>query len=286
MPLVLKHLIGAFMEIEQAGEEAQLTPRERFGSELVSDRTNLDLSQAVVAKEVRTSRATISRLEQGTGTIPQELPSRLDKFFGTDGKYKRLHEETLSLSFPALYRRRMALEKKAIEVREWSPTVIPGLVQTGRYALAVLRAGDPRASEREISAKVGSRLARQDVLRSVEPPELSVILCESVIRRVIGSPDVMREQLSALLDHGGRPTTRVQILPLDAPPHLLIEYATSLITGPNHATVVAVETYRTAGIIEDPGYVHKAVAAYAGIAGEALSAGDSADLIREQMERL
>ena len=48
------------------------------------------------------------------------------------------------------------------------------------------------------------RLARQDVLRSNPPLELSAVLDEAVLRRTVGGPEVMARQLR----HGcGRPRT-------------------------------------------------------------------------------
>ncbi|MFE0138207.1 DUF5753 domain-containing protein [Streptomyces sp. NPDC059037] len=180
----------------------------------------------------------------------------------------------------------MTLERHATAVWEWSPTVVPGLLQTAGYARAILRMGDKRATEQEISAEVGKRLTRQDILRGASPPDLRVVLCESVLMRKVGGQGVMKDQLASLLIHAERSTTKIQILPLDADAHLFIDAAATFLTTPSHMTVVCVEGYRTAGIIEDPDHVRAAVRAYDDLTGEALSARASADLIREQLERL
>ncbi|WP_274559104.1 helix-turn-helix domain-containing protein [Streptomyces spiramyceticus] len=276
------------MGLEQSSEGAP-SPRQQFAEALRSARElhpGSTLSQTDLARKARTSKSTISRVETGTGPIPPELPPLFDQVFATDGLFKRLYEDTVAQSFPELYRRRMALEREAVAVWEWSPTIVPGLLQTGGYARAILRKGDPRASDREISANVGARLARQDVLRGAAPPDVRVVLCESVIRRRVGTHEVMRDQLATLLAHGERATTRIQILPLDAEAHLLIEWPVTFLTGPNHVTMVCVEAYRSAAIIDDQEPVRAAVRAYDGVTSEALSARDSADLIRDQMESL
>lgn len=97
---------------------------------------------------------------------------------------------------------------------------------------------------------------------------------------------MMREQLAVLLGLSERPTTRLQVLPLDADPHPLMEWPVTFLTTPNHVTVVCVETYRTTGIIEEPEQIRTAMRAYDDLASEALSARESAALIRAQMERL
>ncbi|MFF4245187.1 DUF5753 domain-containing protein [Streptomyces sp. NPDC001822] len=234
---------------------------------------------------LKVSKSTVSRLEN-TGPIPAALPALLDEVFRTDGKFKRLAEQTVAASFPELYRRRMELERGAVQIWEWSPTIIPGLLQTEPYAHALLRAGSPRATEQEIAAEAAKRIARQGVLRSEAPPDLRVVLCESVLMRQVAAPEVMAEQLGSLLAHMRRSTTSIQVLPLSAEPHTLIDSAATLLTAPTLATVVYVETYRMTGIVEDPEHVRAAVRTFESLLSEAHSVRRSADIIREQMEKL
>ncbi|MFE6028407.1 helix-turn-helix domain-containing protein [Streptomyces niveus] len=274
---------------EGYGVDEVRTPLEQFG-EALRDARELrpagKLSQTELARRAKTSKSTISRIERAVPPTPSHLPALFDQIFETDGLFKRLYEEVVAQTFPALYRRRMALEREAIAVWEWSPTIVPGLFQTGGYARALFRNGDRRASEEEISASVGSRLARQDLLRGAAPPDVQLVLCESVIRNRIGSPAVMKDQLAALLDIGARPTARVQVLPLDAEPHLLNDGAITFLTSPSHVTVACVEAFRTAAIIEESQHVRAALRGYDELTSEALSKRESAALIREQMETL
>ncbi|MGN7135775.1 helix-turn-helix domain-containing protein [Streptomyces pseudogriseolus] len=265
------------------------SPRRRFAEELRSARElfgDKGLSQTELGRIARTSKSTISRLESTTGPIPPELPAVLDEVFGTEGMFKLLYEEIVAADFPALYRRRMSLKREAEAIWEWSPTIVPGLLQTEGYARALLLKGKPRATPEEIEGDVSKRLARQSVLHVSAPPDLRVVLCESVLMRRVGNAEVMREQLAALLEHGSRPTTRLRILPLDAEAHLMIDWPASFLTLRNDVTVVCVEAYRTAGIIEEPEHVRPAVRAYTDLMGEALPAPQSATLITEYMEKL
>ncbi|HEX3957095.1 MAG TPA: DUF5753 domain-containing protein, partial [Trebonia sp.] len=72
--------------------------------------------------------------------------------------------------------------------------VVPGLLQTEAYARAILstRVG---ATVEELDDAVTARLERQRILDREHPPELWVILDEMVLRRPIGGPEIMREQL-------------------------------------------------------------------------------------------
>lgn len=264
-------------------------PRRRFAEECRSARElypGKPLTQTELARMTRTSKSTISRVERCDGPIPPALPARLDQVLGTDGKFKRLYEESVASSFPTLYRRRMALERAAVAIREWSPTIVPGLFQTARYARCLVKGGSPLAGDDEVAAFVANRLLRQAIYESETPPDVRLVLCESVLRRRFCPPDVMREQLQALVTAGERPTVRVQILPLDAPAHLFSDGPVSLLTSPAHAVAVCVESYRTAGIIEDLDHVHTALRTYDEITSDALSPRESARLIAEHMEAL
>lgn len=270
-------------------EPGVLGPRHRFADELKSARELHEpsaLTQTALARQARTSKSTISRIEQGAGHIPPELPPRFDAIFGTDGAFKRLYADVVAADFPSLYQRRMTLERSAVEIREWSQAIVPGLLQTPDYAAAILRRGDPRAAEAEISADVRRRMTRQELLKGPTPPVLRVVLCESVIRRLLASRDVMRAQFQALLTHSSQPTISVRVLPLDAEAHLLLDRSATFLTGASGTTVICVEAYRTAGIVDDPEHVRAAEHAYDEITGDALSRQASTQLIRDQMEKL
>lgn len=111
-----------------------------------------------------------------------------------------------------------SLEQAASSVATFEPVVVPGLLQTAAYATAVERVGPtPRPPDDEIAQRVDTRIARQRVLdREPEPLKLSVVLDESVLHRVAGDRDVMRQQLNHLAQMADRPNVEIRILPLDA----------------------------------------------------------------------
>jgi len=63
------------------------------------------------------------------------------------------------------------------------------------------------------------RMDRQGVLHSAEPPRLSVIIDEPVLRRVVGGPDVLRGQLSHLLACAELPHLDLRVLPANVGAH-------------------------------------------------------------------
>ena len=104
-------------------------------------------------------------------------------------------------------------ESNAQSLRMWSPTLIPGLLQTAEYARALFLAMQTDTSDDAINELVAARLERQAVLDQVNPPEVVALLDESVLRRLIGSPVVMHDALVHVADLSKRPNMVVQVVP-------------------------------------------------------------------------
>ncbi|MDG9700972.1 helix-turn-helix transcriptional regulator [Streptomyces sp. DH37] len=113
----------------------------------------------------------------------------------------------------------VSLESESHVIRAYEPHYVPGLLQTVEYARAVLRAGMPHAREEEIERGVALRLERQRLLTREEPPLLWVVMDETVLRRPIGGTEVMRGQISRLIEACSMPTVRLQVMPFAAGPH-------------------------------------------------------------------
>lgn len=114
----------------------------------------------------------------------------------------------------------LALEDDAARIDEWSPQLIPGLLQTDEYAREIIRAGQ-RGDEAEIDRRVRARMARKALLSRKDPPAptLTTVLDEAALRRPIGGAHVMGGQLNALLDAARRPNVTVRVLPLEVGTH-------------------------------------------------------------------
>lgn len=113
----------------------------------------------------------------------------------------------------------VSLESESELIRAYEPHYVPGLLQTPGYARAVLRAGLPHADEEEIERQVALRMERQAVLGRAEPPLLWVVIDETVLRRPIGTPDVMAEQIDHLIKATELPYVKLQIMPFSAGSH-------------------------------------------------------------------
>ncbi|MEV6006572.1 helix-turn-helix transcriptional regulator [Streptomyces sp. NPDC051976] len=113
----------------------------------------------------------------------------------------------------------VSLEGEASIIRAYEPHYVPGLLQTGPYARAVLRAGLPHAAAGEIDRLVDVRIERQGLLDRDSAPLLWVVMDETVLRRPIGGRKVMRDQITALIEATERTNVRLQVIPFSAGPH-------------------------------------------------------------------
>lgn len=101
--------------------------------------------------------------------------------------------------------------------RIYEPAVIPGLLQTREYALAVLAVTvDFFQIPDDAEAGADARLARQKILTQRDR-RFHVIVTEQALLTNVGGRDVMRVQLERLLTALNIPQLRLGILPIDAP---------------------------------------------------------------------
>jgi transcriptional regulator with XRE-family HTH domain len=112
------------------------------------------------------------------------------------------------------YRTLIGFEQAAEVICEFCNAVVPGLLQTERYARAAMQIGETRHFS--IDDAVGVRMRRQLILDRPRPPELAVVIDESVLARGAGGREVMLEQLTHLIELARRPRLTIQVIGFEA----------------------------------------------------------------------
>jgi transcriptional regulator with XRE-family HTH domain len=169
-------------------------------------------------------------------------------------------------------------EGEAQSLRIWSPTLIPGLLQTPEYARALFLAAQSDTSDDVIGALVAARLERQAILDRADPPDLVVVLDEAVLHRLIGSPQVMHDALVRVAELSQRAYVVVQVVPAS-------NAANAGLAGAFDVAVAdgMPETLRMEGVedqtVEKRSLVRKAAVAFDRVRGDALPRDASRDLI-------
>jgi len=202
------------------------SPRARMLGAWLRDarETNTELGVRELARKLDIQHPNISRWETGDRMPRPEDVAKYLTAVGVNGaecerliNLARAATETnwLTLGEPGASEALAALiefEQTAKQISDWSPTVIPGLLQTGDYARAIMvDAGGVPTQERDQRVRV--RLSRRDVLTRRDPVRFSAIVGQEALRQVIGGPDIMADQLRHLLQFGELPSVNLQILP-------------------------------------------------------------------------
>ncbi|NBM17691.1 helix-turn-helix transcriptional regulator [Streptomyces sp. GC420] len=226
--------------------------------------------------------ADVARMLDAYGVRDPGLRDLLGALAHTDGesghrhwwhRYRRL--------LPASYRDFISLESQACRARTLEMSVVPGLLQTRGYATAVTRAVLRDLPEDQLETVVDVRLARQAVLSTERPLELSAVLDESVLRRRVGGPEVMREQLEYLSLMAQLRHVCLQVLPLAAGEHMGLTGSFVIFSFPNIADldVVVIDHLMSSLYLERKEDLKAYVTAFNSVQAHALSPEKSLDLI-------
>lgn len=276
--------------------------KRRLGSELRRLREAAGLKLDDVASRTALPASKVSRIEQARiGVKPDDLTSLLN-LYGVDDGAKRdaLHSiarhgsvrgwwQTYRDIISPAYADLISLEDDAVNMRSYQSTLIPGLLQTAAYARATITAINMTSAPAEVDALVDVRRARQAVLSRPEPLELWAVIHEAALRpRIKGNPQMMKEQLQWLLDKQELPHVSIQVLPLDAPPHVGMSGSFAVVGFPETADldVVHVESLTNALYVEDPAEVSRYGNAFEHLRAAALPFDESADLIERLKDNI
>ncbi len=203
-----------------------------------------------------------------------------DKALGLDGTMFGLYIATTWDRAPEHLRPWLEEEEEAEALRSWEPNLIPGLLQTEAYARAMFTAA-PGLSPAEVEERLASRMRRQAILQRDTPPTITFLMDEAVIRRRIGSADVMREQLKLLLEVARHSNVTIQIVPFDAEEHCGLAGG-FIIAERNGSAYAAYSDAQPSGrTIDDRQVIAQLAARYDAIRAEALPFKQSLRLIQE-----
>ena len=187
---------------------------EYFADELRAWREFRGLTQAQLAKAINYAESMVAMVETAKRKAKRDFIERCDVALETGGALLRLYEELVSREVtPDWLDRWRTILERATEINSFQPLVVHGLLQTPDYARAILEAGPPSGAD--LDAKVQVRLARQAILNRDDPPMLVCVMDEVVLRKPVGGPKVMYDQLMHLVEWSKQPHIRLHVVPND-----------------------------------------------------------------------
>ncbi|MFB7930910.1 Scr1 family TA system antitoxin-like transcriptional regulator [Streptomyces sp. NPDC056039] len=255
------------------------SPREKYGEELRLRRTVARLTQEQLGDQVVCSPTLISHFEAGRRLPKPDDAQRIDRALGTDGFFVRWLED-LESEYRDDFAAVAELEQQATLIQQFALTLVPGILQTPEYARAVFSAYRPNPIAKELDKAVVIRTRRARLLDDPSKPVVWTLLDEAVIRRQVGGPQVMADQLRRIVDLAESGRLRLHVLPYEAGAHALQQGLLTLMSFEDSAPVAYVETFLVGQLIDNPPLVSTAQAAYALALSDALSQQDSLALVR------
>ncbi|MFG2551877.1 helix-turn-helix domain-containing protein [Streptomyces sp. NPDC048581] len=272
------------------------------GVQLAGIREDFGLSQDQAARAAGFSPAKLSRIEAGKGRRPPtegdirtllklyqaedyeaSVLLQLLQRAGEPGWWQRYDKRLM----PEWFDRLVGLQEAATAIRTFELQYVPGLLQTEAYTRAVVERGLPSAPAREVQRRVELRMRRRELLQRADGPRLWAIVDESVLLRVLGSREVMREQLEYLEEMARLPHVTVQIVPLDvtnaSAPAIPVTYLR--FGGVDLPDIVYLEHIKSAAFLEDQDETEEYRIALDRLGDEALNPRESLERLRETKAR-
>ncbi|BCY07549.1 helix-turn-helix transcriptional regulator [Actinoplanes sp. L3-i22] len=213
-----------------AGELGPISAGRKLRSILRQAREIAGLTQAEVAERMEWSLSKVARIESGDvgiGTADLvglcrvlHLGSAVTGELVSYAEAMRVrgwwHEFRADL--PPAYQRLIGLEIEADRIADYAAFFVPGLLQTTDYTEALMRSILADPPDDVIRTRVAMRVRRQqEVHDQPNPPDMVVLLDESVLYRRVGDQVVMADQIRRLMEAARRPHITMRVLPFECP---------------------------------------------------------------------
>lgn len=185
-----------------------------FGRELRRTRTARGWSIAEVARRTGLNPAHLSRIELGRRPPTEKIAAALDKVFPEkQGWFSNWHSESQSWpEIPATFKSWPDYEDRSATLRDWTPGIMTGLLQTDGYARALI-ATEPGIDAVTLDTRVRGRMERQRRFWERQPAVMTTLVVDVLsLLRQVGSAEIMTAQLSRLLDIAAMPAVTLQVM--------------------------------------------------------------------------
>ncbi|MFI1976625.1 helix-turn-helix domain-containing protein [Streptomyces wedmorensis] len=259
-------------------------PRKRFAEELKLLRTDRGLSLRKLGEALGWDWSLFSKMEKGETVGGPEVVQALDQYYGTATMLLALWELAVGdpTQFKERYQQYMKLESEAVSLWHYAVSVLPGLLQTGEYARALLSTGGMNGDE--LTRQVEARIGRRDLLSGDGAPPFRTILSETVLRTPLESREEWRNQLEYLLLISERRNITIHVVSHSVGLFALMNTQTMFLRLADGRTVAWVETAHSGELVEEAAAVEQLQASYDQVRDLSLSPVESRKFIVSTLE--
>ncbi|QUH01124.1 helix-turn-helix domain-containing protein [Saccharopolyspora erythraea] len=260
--------------------------RRRLARRIRQLREAAGMTQEQAATGLDMSASALSRKETGeVATSVHEVRSMMDLYDTYDEDLLELARAAKEKPWWHAYgiknRGYFDLEEDAVSVREWQLSFVPGLLQVEDYSRALFEASKALPPNEIDNAVAARMLRRRRLLDDDRPLSFTGIVEESVLTRSIGGAEVMRRQLSKLLELMELPNVTLQVVANGSGAHSGLEGSFSLLSypHPDEPDILFIEHAVGSMHVEKDHSIAIATLAFERLRAEALNGSDSATLI-------
>ncbi|WUI00570.1 helix-turn-helix domain-containing protein [Spirillospora sp. NBC_00431] len=272
----------------------------RYELRRLREERGLTIEQVVSRSEGDFSSSAISRWETGERRIrPTDLRALLDLYAVDASKREVLLTfarearqrgwwHSYGSAIPSWFQFFVGLEAEAASIQAYESELMPGLLQTPDYYRAFLHAAPAAGSEDEIEHKIEVRSARQERLTEENPLKFWAVVNEAVIRRIVGTEEVMRDQLRHVVELARQPHVSVQVLPFKAGAHPAMEGSFTILGFPEarDPDVVYLENQTGSLYLEETSQIERYTLMFNYLIAKALDPDESLSMITRAAEDL
>jgi transcriptional regulator with XRE-family HTH domain len=268
--------------------------RRRLAAELRQLRKESGKTREQVAEFVGCSPVTITRIESAQSAPRLADTARMLECYGITGERreilmtlcsearKRGWWHQFSGTIPPWFEVYVGVEGEVSEIRSYQPELVDGRLQTEGYIRALMLADVDVPSEEELDRRVSLRMKRQEqFFTGDDGPKMWVVLNEAALRRQVGGPATMKEQLRHLIAVSRSHKVVLQVLTYAGGAHPAMDGAFEILRFPDPADhdIVYVQYRRGSIYLEDPSDVEAYAELFDHLRARALGPDESRDLI-------
>jgi transcriptional regulator with XRE-family HTH domain len=267
-----------------------------LGGQLRRLREARHITRAEAGRAIRASDSKISRMELGRVAFKERDVCDLLTLYGVTDEDERALLTSLGRQasrpgwwhkysdiMPGWFELYVGLEEAASLVRTYEVQFVPGLLQTRDYAREVTLLGYAQVPSTEVARRVELRMARQERLTVPGGLRIWAVVDEAVLRRPLGGPKIMREQLQHLLKLAMLPNVTLQVVPFERGGHAAAGGPFTILrfAEPDLPDVVYLEQLSSALYLDDRDDVDGYMAVMDRLCVEAACSADSIELLRQ-----
>jgi transcriptional regulator with XRE-family HTH domain len=233
---------------------------------------------------LQADRSTLGRIETGERVPGADQLTALLDLYAVAGRLRRVYERLARVARATAadapvrlwFSGYLEAEAAAHTIRVWQPLIVHGLFQTEAYAAALFTAMG--MTPEQVREQVELRMRRQAILARPHPPNITLVMWEPVLDHLIGTPEIMRDQLARLVELSQ--SIVIQVVPEQSGGNAGLGGAISVVEGPRGAVLLA-EALLEDQVTQDQDVVVRGTATFDAVRGEALPRTPSRTMIME-----